>query len=261
MVNRYAQAYVDAYHGFVREATGGDGLTFSRAGYIGAQRSPAHWAGDENSTWGAYRASIRAGLSAGISGLSIWGWDIAGFSGEIPTVELYVRSTQMACFCPVMQYHSELHQASECRDRTPWNVAERHGDPRALTVYRAYARLRMRLLDHIADEAEALAAVGQPLMRMPAVPGPRPTTRCWRTRRRTSSAATCWSARCSRRAPRRGPCGCRPATGSTCGAVPRFVGDRSVVVPAPLERIPVFVGADSPRLDDLLAAARGFEVT
>jgi alpha-glucosidase (family GH31 glycosyl hydrolase) len=261
LVNRYAQAYVDAYHAFVTEATGGDGLTFSRAGYVGAQRTPAHWAGDENSTWSAFRASIQAGLSAGMVGLSIWGWDIAGFSGEIPTVEFYLRSTQMACFCPVMQYHSELHQASECRDRTPWNVAERHGDPRALTIYRAYARLRMRLLDHVADEAEALAAVGQPLMRMPALVWPEahdalledPDSYLFGRDLLVCPVLEKGAETRSVRLP--------PGDWVDLWSGAAFTGDRWLVAPAPLARIPVFVRADAPRLDDLLAAARGFEAT
>ena len=261
LVNRYAQAYVDAYHAFVTKATGGDGLTFSRAGYVGAQRTPAHWAGDENSTWSAFRASIQAGLSAGLSGLSIWGWDIAGFSGEIPTVELYLRSTQMACFCPVMQYHSELHQASECRDRTPWNVAERHGDPRALSVYRAYARLRMRLTDYVADEAEALAAVGQPLMRMPALVWPEahdaliedPDSYLFGRDLLICPVLEKGAETRTVRLP--------PGDWVDLWSGTALAGDRWLVAPAPLERIPVFVRADAARLDDVLAAARGFEVS
>ena len=259
LVNRYAQAYVEAYHDFVREASGGDGLTFSRAGYVGAQRTPAHWAGDENSTWSAFRASIQAGLSAGMAGVSIWGWDIAGFSGDVPSVELYVRSTQMACFCPIMQYHSELHQASECRDRTPWNVAERHDDPRALSVYRAYAKLRMRLLDHVAGEAAALAALGQPLMRMPALVWPEehdallqdPATYLFGRDLLVCPVLEKGAETRRLRLP--------PGAWLDLWSGASFTGGRWLVAPAPLERIPVFVRADSPRAGDLLAAARGFE--
>ena len=46
---------------------------------------PCHWAGDEDSTWEAFRASITAGLSAASCGVFFWGWDLAGFSGEVPT--------------------------------------------------------------------------------------------------------------------------------------------------------------------------------
>ncbi len=259
LVNRYAQAYVEAYHDFVREATGGDGLTFSRAGYVGAQRTPAHWAGDENSTWSAFRVSIQAGLSAGLAGVSIWGWDIAGFSGEVPSVELYARSTAMACFCPIMQYHSELHQASECRDRTPWNVAERHADPRALAIYRAYALLRMRLIDYLAEEASALAAQGQPLMRMPALVWPEAHDALQGDADSYLFGRDLLVCPVLEKGAEARPVRLPPGSWVDLWSGARFDGERWLVVPAPLERIPVFVRAESPRLGDLLAAARGFE--
>ena len=99
----------------------------------------------------------------------MWSWDIAGFSGEIPTVELYLRSTAMSVFSPLMQYHSEGHGATEVRDRTPWNIAERQRDSRALELYRRYAQLRMRIVDLIHEDARELSAKGLPMMRYPAL--------------------------------------------------------------------------------------------
>ncbi|RLC67731.1 MAG: glycosyl hydrolase family 31 [Chloroflexi bacterium] len=164
--NLYPNLYVGAHHRFVQEKRQGDGITFSRAGFTGAQAYPCHWAGDENSTWEAFRASILAGLNAGISGIPFWGWDLAGFSGEIPSAELYLRAAAMAAFCPIMQYHSEFNEHRlPCRDRTPWNVAERTGDPDVISVYRFYANVRMNLLPYIYSEAWHSARTGLPLMR------------------------------------------------------------------------------------------------
>lgn len=165
-LNRYPNLYVGAYHRFARERRNGDALTFSRAGFTGAQAFPCHWAGDENSTWEAFRASLLAGLSAGLSGIPFWGWDIAGFSGEIPSAELYLRSAAMAAFCPIMQYHSEFNDhRTPLRDRTPWNIAERTGQPEILDIYRSFVRTRMNLLPYIAAEARHCAETGEPLMR------------------------------------------------------------------------------------------------
>lgn len=258
LVNRYAQAYVDAYHDFVQRMTGGDGLTFSRAGYTGAQRSPAHWAGDENSTWSAFRASIQAGLSAGLAGISIWGWDIGGFSGEVPTPELYVRSAQMAAFCPVMQYHSELHDVSENRDRTPWNVAERSGDPRALAIYRAYAKLRMRLLDYVAGEAKALAEAGRPLMRYPGLVWPEARERLMRDPDTYLFGRDLLVAPVLEKGAQTREVELPPGAWIDLWSGVRFDGGGRVLVPAPLERMPVFVDATSPRLDLLRDAAAPF---
>jgi len=165
MVNAYPTLYAAAYHRLLHECGREDGLTFSRAGYAGSQRYPAHWAGDENSTWDAFRHSIIAGLSAGASGIPFWGWDIAGFSEEIPTGELYRRAWMMAAFCPIMQYHSEYNARREpSRDRTPWNIAARTGDPFVLPVCRSYAARRRWLRPYILREAEHTAATGRPLM-------------------------------------------------------------------------------------------------
>ncbi len=165
LVNAFPNAYVGAYHRFTQERRRGDGITFSRAGHTGAGAFPAHWAGDENSTWEAFRRSIVAGLTAGLSGVPFWGWDIAGFSDALPSAELYLRSTAMAAFCPVMQYHSEYNPDGPSRDRTPWNIARVTGDDRVIPLTRHFSRLRMNLLPYILDEAAHSARTGEPMLR------------------------------------------------------------------------------------------------
>jgi alpha-glucosidase (family GH31 glycosyl hydrolase) len=101
-----------------------------------------------------------------MSGVLFWGWDIAGFSEELPSAELYLRSTAMATFCPIMQYHSEYTPAgAPSKDRTPWNIQAHTGDERVIAVYRWFAHLRMQLLPYIRTEAAHCAATGEPLMR------------------------------------------------------------------------------------------------
>ncbi|MFE9204533.1 TIM-barrel domain-containing protein [Micromonospora sp. NPDC007230] len=163
--NLFPVRYAAAYHELMRSA-GVDGVTFSRAGFTGSAVAPAHWAGDEDSTWEAYRASITAGLTAGVGGIYFWGWDLAGFSGEIPDAELYLRSAAAACFAPLMQYHSEFnHHREPSVDRTPWNIAERTGEPRVLEVFRRFARLREDLVPYLVEQAERSVRTGKPLMR------------------------------------------------------------------------------------------------
>lgn len=162
--NEYPQLYSEAYYQFANSKR--EAVTFSRAGHTGSQRAPLHWAGDENSTWDAYRHSILAGLSAGISGIPFWGWDLAGFSGEIPDAELYLRASAMAAFCPVMQYHSEFNNHQEPRvDRTPWNIQSRTGDERVISTFREFVKLRQKLMPYIWQEAQYSAQTGQPMMR------------------------------------------------------------------------------------------------
>ncbi|HRF47734.1 MAG TPA: glycoside hydrolase family 31 protein [Anaerolineales bacterium] len=158
--------FPNLYAGVYSELGGAGRLNFSRAGYTGAQTVSTHWAGDENSTFEAFRHSITAGLTAGLSGVSFWGWDIGGFSGPIPSAELYLRATAMATFCPIMQYHSEFNQHREPRvDRTPWNIQERTGDPDVLPIFRFYANLRLNLFPYIWSEAIKSSRSGLPMMR------------------------------------------------------------------------------------------------
>lgn len=171
MRNRYPLDYIGSYYDFVQEQTNGDGITFSRAGYSGAQRYPLHWAGDERSTYEAFRASIIAGLTSGMSGIPFWGWDLGGFHGDIPTAELFVRATQMAAFCPVMQYHAET-KGEFNQDRTPWNIAERTGKPEVIGLYKKYADIRMNLLPYVYDQAMISSESGAPMMRAMCVAYP-----------------------------------------------------------------------------------------
>lgn len=164
--NVYPQLYTEAYSQFANEKRAGDALTFSRAGFVGSQHSPAHWAGDENSTWEAFRHSILAGLSAGISGIPFWTWDLGGFSGEIPSADLYLRSAAMAAFSPLMQYHSEFnHHREPCRDRTPWNIQAQTGHEQVIPIFRSLVNLRHNLMPYIWREAQHAVATGQPMMR------------------------------------------------------------------------------------------------
>ncbi|MDD7686706.1 MAG: glycoside hydrolase family 31 protein [Actinomycetaceae bacterium] len=157
----YAQAYCD-----LLESCGKPPLTFSRSGYVGSQAYGAFWAGDENSTWEAFRWSMIAGLNAAACGVLYWGWDIAGFSGEVPSAELYVRAMAASAFVPIMQYHSEFnHHKKPSRDRTPWNIAEQHNDPQVIDDVRTIVKLREKLRKYISAEASKAIQTSLPLMR------------------------------------------------------------------------------------------------
>ena len=163
--NTFPVAYAEAF-GRLLASAGKAPVTFSRAGFSGSQKHGAFWAGDENSTWEAFRWSMTAGLSAASCGVLYWGWDIAGFSGEIPTAELYIRAMQASAFVPIMQYHSEFnHHRTPSRDRTPWNIAERTGDPRVLEISRRFVALREKLVPYLAEQARITIETDRPLMR------------------------------------------------------------------------------------------------
>ncbi|QPC83687.1 glycoside hydrolase family 31 [Phototrophicus methaneseepsis] len=239
--NEYPQRYTQAYYDFANSKR--EAVTFSRAGFIGSQQSPLHWAGDENSTWDAYRHSILAGLSAGISGIAFWGWDLGGFSGPIPTAELYLRGTAMAAFCPVMQYHSEYNPVTHPKqDRTPWNIQERTGDASVVETFRFFAQVRQALMPYIWQEAQYSAQSGQPMMRALQLTEPQASPYQYYFGR---SLLVCPVVE-----PDQKQWTCYLPQGRWIslwdGAV--YEGELSLVVDAPLNRIPVFYAPGS--LDD-----------
>ena len=79
-------------------------------GFTGAGGFPAHWAGDERSTWEAYRASIIAGLTAGASAGSSSG---AGTSGASPA-----RSPTPSCTCAPAAMAASARSCSTTRSST-----------------------------------------------------------------------------------------------------------------------------------------------
>ncbi len=163
--NLYPVHYARAFGDLLR-SEGKAPVTFSRAGFTGSQAHGVFWAGDEDSTWEAFRSSVLAGLTASACGIVYWGWDLAGFSGPVPDGDLYLRAATASAFMPVMQYHSEFnHHRRPLRDRTPWYVAEVNGDPEVLTVFRRYAQLRERLVPYLAEQAGIAVERGLPLMR------------------------------------------------------------------------------------------------
>lgn len=163
--NRYPVLYAETFGDLLR-SEGKAPVTFSRAGFTGSQAHGVFWAGDEDSTWEAFRASITAGQSAAACGIVYWGWDMGGFSGPVPEPELYLRAAAASVFMPVMQYHSEFnHHRSPKRDRTPWWVAESHDAPYVVDVFRRFAHLRERLIDYLQRGVRHAIDTGSPLMR------------------------------------------------------------------------------------------------
>ena len=171
--NAFPDLYEEAYYSFMNRTMGeGKGVLFSRAGYSGCQRYPIHWAGDQVSEFSELKGQLTAGLSAGLSGIPFWGFDIGGFAGPFPTTELFLRSAAMAAFAPIMQFHSEPRYGQYYmterqhwnNDRSPWNMAVANNDDSIIEIYRLFANLRMSLMPYICQEAEYSSNTSRPLM-------------------------------------------------------------------------------------------------
>ena len=161
---RLHSVYPLLYNRCVFEATEartpGEGLVFGRSGWAGSQRYPMQWGGDPQSDWEGLAASLRGGLSWGLSGVPCYATDIGGFYGAQPDAELFVRWTQAAVFSSHMRFHG-------IGPREPWAFGEE-----AETIVRAFIDLRYRLLPYIRGMLTEACATGLPCMRAMALAFP-----------------------------------------------------------------------------------------
>ncbi len=165
MRNQFPNEYIRAFYNFAK-AYKQDTMSFSRAGTTGIQQFPALWAGDQDSSFNTMQQALKAGLSANMSGVPFWSWDIGGFTGDYPSAELYKRSVALGAFTPIMQIHSEKANPAVSEERTPWNAAARNGnDTSIIDAFKKFTNLRMNLLPYIYSEASATSSTGVPFMR------------------------------------------------------------------------------------------------
>ena len=169
-VNRYSRDYTESYRNFV----GSNGVIFSRAGFAGQHTVPCHWGGDQQSKNSELASVLKAGLSAAASGMIFWGFDLAGFAGPLPSLDLYRRATQMACFCPIMQWHSEpdggqfrelMPGAEGNNERSPWNMEESYAAPGFMDEMRYWHKLHEQLGPYLWKTAKDSVRSSKPFMR------------------------------------------------------------------------------------------------
>jgi len=136
-------------------------IIWSRAAWAGSQRYPIGWGGDPQSDWEGLAASIRGGLSWGMSGNPYHSTDIGGFYGSSqPTAELYLRWLQASVFSS----HIRMHGIGE---REPWAFG---ADAEA--VCRKWLTFRYRLIPYLERVIKQATRTGLPVMRAMALAFP-----------------------------------------------------------------------------------------
>ena len=110
--NLYPQLYSKAFYDGLTSEGHDDAVNLVRCAWAGSQRYGALvWSGDIHSDYRTFRRQICAGLNMGIAGIPWWTTDIGGFSGGLPEDEgfrkLLVRWFQWGTFCPVMRLHGD----------------------------------------------------------------------------------------------------------------------------------------------------------
>ncbi|WP_376796307.1 TIM-barrel domain-containing protein [Thermogemmatispora sp.] len=151
--NLYPLLYNAAVHEVIAQETGRPGMVWGRSGWAGTQRYPAQWGGDPKTDVEAMACSLRGGLNLALSAPGLWAHDIGGFYGPPPSPELYIRWAQFGLLSPLARAHGTT-------PREPWAFGEE-----ALTIFRRYARLRMRLNPYLYSVAWEAHAQGLPMLR------------------------------------------------------------------------------------------------
>lgn len=111
----------------------------SRSGCAGMQRYVQTWSGDNRTNWQTLRYNTRMGVGMSLSGLYNVGHDVGGFSGDRPDAELFVRWVQNGVMHPRFTIHSwnDDHTVNE-----PWMY------PQVTPAIREAINLRYRLMPY-----------------------------------------------------------------------------------------------------------------
>ena len=158
--NVYALLYNRCVHEAAARYARDGGFLFSRSAWSGSQRYPSQWGGDPQADWGGLAASIRGGLSWGMTGAPFYATDVGGFYGDQRDPLLYVRWAQAS----VWSAHMRLHGIGP---REPWSYGEE-----AERAAMAALELRYRLLPYLWRAVQQASATGLPVQRAMALACP-----------------------------------------------------------------------------------------
>lgn len=149
--NLYPLRYNKAAADITKKVTG-ENIIWARSAWAGSQRYPLHWGGDAANTSTAMSASLRGGLSFGLSGFSFWSHDIGGFAGKTPE-ELYRRWMPFG----MLTSHSRCHGAPP---KEPWAFSKSF-----LDEYREDVNMKYELMPYVYAQAKYCSDHGLPMVR------------------------------------------------------------------------------------------------
>lgn len=149
--NLYPLRYNKAVAELTKEEKGYS-LIWARSTWAGSQRYPLHWGGDAATTNTAMSATLRGGLSIGLSGFSFWSHDVGGFVTAAPE-DLYRRWTPFGMLSSHVRSHGEP-------PTEPWLYNESF-----LQAFRKADNMRYELMPYIYAQAKESSEKGLPMMR------------------------------------------------------------------------------------------------
>jgi alpha-glucosidase (family GH31 glycosyl hydrolase) len=172
MHNAFPPLYEKVVFDYLRQKRGNDFMFFARAGGVGTQAvAPVVWSGDPSASFDDVKglpANVRAGLTAGMTGIAFWGSDISGYTclNDPPAdKEVYLRWAEFGALSTDMHDENACSQAPAGAPPkwTLWSDAE------TTQVYGQYASLHTRLLPYTYAAALEAVQTGVPIMRHPVL--------------------------------------------------------------------------------------------
>lgn len=149
--NLYPLRYNKAAADITYEKTG-EHIIWARSAWAGSQRYPVHWGGDAANSDNGMAATLRGGLSLGLSGFSFWSHDFGGFVQRAPE-ELYGRWSLFG----FLTSHARSHGTPPTE---PWAYGKDF-----LQLFRKGDNMRYRLMPYIYAQAKQSSEKGLPMMR------------------------------------------------------------------------------------------------
>jgi alpha-glucosidase (family GH31 glycosyl hydrolase) len=210
----------------------GRGVLFGRSGWTGQHAVGHTWAGDQVSDFWSLRTLVVATLNAACSGFSNWSHDIGGYLGhrlvERCPPELLIRWVQLGCFTPLMHAHGRMPQE-------PWHYSDH-----VLSLYREYVKLHEQLVPYVRAAAATAARTGLPIIRPLCLTDPG-DERGWSISDAFGYGPSLWVAPVLDEGARSRTVALPRGEWIEAWSGDRVAGGVEVVVPAPLEAIPVWV--------------------
>ncbi|MDR9366231.1 MAG: glycoside hydrolase family 31 protein [Balneolaceae bacterium] len=144
---RYNKAAAD-----ITEDVTGYPFIWARSTWAGSQRYPVHWGGDAATTSTAMSATLRGGLSLGLTGFTFWSHDIGGFTTAAPE-DVYRRWTPFGMLTSHVRSHGNP-------PTEPWEYSDKF-----LEGFRRADNMRYRLMPYIYSQGKYSAERGLPMVR------------------------------------------------------------------------------------------------
>lgn len=144
---RYNKAVAD-----ITKEVNNENIIWARSAWAGSQRYPLHWGGDAANTDIGMDATLRGGLSFGLSGFFFWSHDIGGFVVAAPE-NLYRRWLPFG----FLTSHSRAHGAPP---KEPWLYNDNF-----VKAFRESAEMKYKLMPYIYAQAKLCTEKGLPMVR------------------------------------------------------------------------------------------------